>query len=63
MCIFYEKDSLDSLLEAIKYMSTNPSSLKEMKENAKNFYKKYFERDKIYNNYCDFLESVERNYR
>lgn len=61
--IFYEKDSLDSLLEAIKYMSTNPSSLKEMKENAKNFYKKYFERDKIYNNYCDFLESVERNYR
>lgn len=55
---YYEKKSDNQLLENIKLLRDNRDIAKTMAQNSKELYKKMFNKNRIYDEYCDFIKDT-----
>lgn len=60
--IFYDECDLNSLLSGIHTLLTG-ETFKEMKQNSRNLYDTYFKNDKIYTEYCEYIEKIDSQYK
>lgn len=59
--IYYEKGNIDSFINGVKIITQN-NTIETMKKNSRDLYDTHFKSQKIYSEYCEYIEKIHSNY-